>query len=178
MQHAVILSDKKLTKYLIKHKASLDGTLSTAIMNKKPFETQRYLLDLGARDPQREALSMAIQFRQFQKFKILLRNHSLYDPATSTDALHLAATVGNYEVIHHLLDSGLSVDAMDSEGVTPLTSVCSSSRVNHGIITLLLNRGANVNARVQTPRAGSKFTKGDTPREQPRARAIELANER
>jgi ankyrin repeat protein/serine/threonine protein kinase len=70
--------------------------------------------------------------------------------------LHYASLAARLDVAAALLDAGANIEARDSEGTTPLISVLRGLRENRdskGILRLLLQRGADKNAR-QTTRRG------------------------
>lgn len=75
--------------------------------------------------------------------------------ATGTNGstmLHTAVSYGNYELVMYLLDKGLSVDASDRSGDTPIYSVFRNSRIKSttqmlDFIQLLIDNGSNVNVQ-------------------------------
>jgi uncharacterized protein len=58
--------------------------------------------------------------------------------------LHLAATMGNKDIVSILLTTGAEINAKDLSGLTPLHGA--SMRGNSEIVNLLIDSGANVNA--------------------------------
>ena len=66
--------------------------------------------------------------------------------------LHQAAKAGNLTEIRRLLDEGADIDAVDPQtGHTPLMAACLSPRAGAEAVRLLLERGADVNARARMP---------------------------
>src|SRR3954447_22198999 len=64
--------------------------------------------------------------------------------ADSANALHAAVRAGNLKEVTRLLDAGVDVNSPDDLGGTPLLTACWSGHAP--IVSLLLSRGANVNA--------------------------------
>ncbi|OGU57006.1 MAG: hypothetical protein A2V66_05420 [Ignavibacteria bacterium RBG_13_36_8] len=62
--------------------------------------------------------------------------------------LHLAASLGNEEIVQYLLSHGALVDAKNNSGQTPLHVAISADTPKEEVIRLLIENGADINAKV------------------------------
>jgi ankyrin repeat protein len=74
----------------------------------------------------------------------VMTGRSISSENDSANALHAAVRAGDLEEVTRLLDAGVDANAPDDLGGTPLLTACWSGQVS--IVSLLLSRGANVNA--------------------------------
>jgi len=76
-----------------------------------------------------------------------LRSNKCADPNYIYDdgrpAIHIAVRFGNLSIAEMLLSAGANINAMDSEGSTPLSSACARGETQ--VVKLLLSRGASPN---------------------------------
>ena len=121
-------------------------------------DTIIYLLELGAQDPRGLALQFAGVNNSLDIARALLIRPGGLEAFTKSDALHYAALKGHVDMLRLLLDNGLAVDTENAQGMTALTMLCFEGGANAQAIELLLNRGADINAR-----ARGQVMKGCTP---------------
>ncbi len=64
-------------------------------------------------------------------------------PSIGWTPLHAVVGSGDRELIELYLDSGANIEAQDTNGTTPLKTAILAENLNLGIVTLLLDRGAD-----------------------------------
>src|SRR5258706_1170924 len=77
---------------------------------------------------------------------LLARDASIATAPGCTGAggpLHMAAAMGHADLVRLMLEHGVSVDASDKEGVTPLLSAIVGRQ--NGVVAMLIAKGADVN---------------------------------
>ena len=113
-----------------------------------PISEDRILFD-GPTDPRMKVgtkIHMAVRYGDANKVKDLLKHEdvSSRDKEGNT-ALHLAAAMGNLELVVLLLEAGSAVDSENNFGWTALHFAAEG--VNGEVVERLLEAGANVNTR-------------------------------
>lgn len=73
--------------------------------------------------------------------------------SNGTNALHVAVTFNDFEIIKELIETGVEVNARAEYGVTPLHQALSAEEIEIRCIKLLVESGADIHA----------LTEGDTP---------------
>jgi ankyrin repeat protein len=73
--------------------------------------------------------------------------------------LMLASTYGPPEVVRMLLEAGAKVDARDHRGMTPLHFAVSSETQNREIVRLLLDKGAEPAAKMETEETAADWVR-------------------
>ena len=91
----------------------------------------------------------ALAARHFQVAQVLHRNGSSVEPRKSMDTpLHIAALIGDLEMVQVLLECGVDVDCPNRYGSTPLNYAPRNGHRNDArVARLLIERGADPNAR-------------------------------
>lgn len=96
-----------------------------------------------ARDDQR--LIKALRLGDMKIFHSLVGKVSLSareNFAPYPQAIHIASALGNIEAIEALLEKGASLEAQDSEGMTPIFYACSRGKIE--MLEYLVSLGANI----------------------------------
>lgn len=82
----------------------------------------------------------------------------------SGEALNRAASQGYLDMLNLLIDRGFDVNARNENGQTPLLSACDADKPLPILIQTLLNRGANIAAKlIKMPDTAYYYQGGDTP---------------
>jgi ankyrin repeat protein len=92
----------------------------------------------------------------------LLLEHGA-DPKAKTDAgftaLHYAAYKGDLALVKLFLDAGVPVNATDDRGFTPLMMAANSKNKNPEVVRLLLDRGADAEAKDSLGRTAADWAR-------------------
>ncbi|GKZ48065.1 hypothetical protein AbraIFM66951_011816 [Aspergillus brasiliensis] len=105
-------------------------------------DTNLFLKDASDERFQRSPLRLSVQSRNLIITKLLLDSGA--DPREGPPVLHLAVENDDFEATSMLLDAGSDVNSCDSYHSSALVTAC--GRGNVKIITLLIERGADVKA--------------------------------
>jgi len=116
-------------------------------------ESMQLLLAHGAsaKAAGQPAIAMAITVQCMKCLDLLLTGKP--DKAVLSGALGEIAMLGDVSSTRRLLDLGADVNAVDPPGRTPLLYAAGSDLVPLDLVKLLVERGANVNAKVGHPNA-------------------------
>lgn len=117
-------------------------------------------LDNSGRPP----LHSAIYFGRAENVKLLLAAGAKtgWRNALGETLMHVAGEYGSGpEIVGMLAGAGLSIDARDGEGKTPLMTAAVSRRKGIGTMSALLERGADVNARAKNGQTALWFVARD-----------------
>ncbi|KAI9660703.1 MAG: hypothetical protein M1821_010055 [Bathelium mastoideum] len=161
-QQAVILADIRLIQHLFDHGASREDLLEMATTYNNEDNILKYLVSQGAHDTHGKAIYQAARRNKPRFVSFLLHHAESAVVAESSGALHVATEKGYLEVLQILLDHGLSPDARDKEGMTPLSKACMLDSVSHSAIRMMIEKGADVNAIAENTN-WTPCTPGDTP---------------
>ncbi|MGK5595565.1 MAG: ankyrin repeat domain-containing protein [Parachlamydiaceae bacterium] len=152
---AIRRQDAQAAQFFLSHGANPDFTFGNKIsmvslsINRKAPEITKLLLEAGA-DIRQTSVSGHSLFEQILRtpdnvelLKCLIEygfdvNQPVRDGLT---ALHVAAELGNLQMVELLIEHGAIIDVTNSEGDTPLLLSIASPK----IVELLLRNGANVN---------------------------------
>ncbi len=134
-------------------------------------ETMKLLLQHGA-DLKASAVSTLIiaMMQDCRECVDFLLKQNL-DPVVYTITLGAVANFAGVNTVRVLLDHGAKVDAPDSLGQTPLAYAAGSDSIPTDVVKLLIERGADVNAKSPHPNSGDTGMsvldiarlRGDTP---------------
>ena len=118
------------------------------------------VLDLARRRAEGVTALMSAAQADCEPCVRLLLEHGA-DARAKTDAgltaLHRAAFHGDARLIKHILDAGAPVNAADDRGFTPLMMAVNSSRKNPDVVRMLLDRGADPQAKDASGRTVSEW---------------------
>ncbi|MCJ1334690.1 hypothetical protein MMC10_011402 [Thelotrema lepadinum] len=161
-EQAVILADVRLIQTLFDRGASNEGLLEIAASHHDEDNILKFLVNQGAHDTDGKAIYQAARRGKPLLVSFLLQHVESKLVAESSGALHVAAEKGHLEVLRTLLDHGLSLNARNKEGLTPLIKACMPARVSCPAIQMLINQGALINAAAEHTNR-MPCTIGDTP---------------
>jgi hypothetical protein len=93
--------------------------------------------------------------------RLLLQHNA--DAKAKTDAgmtaLHYAAFKGNLSMVRLLLEAGAPVNVADDRGLTPLMMAANSKSKNQDVVCLLLDRGADTQAKDESGRTAADWAR-------------------
>ena len=158
----MILADVRLIQTLFDRGASNEGLLEIAASHHDEDNILKFLVNQGAHDTDGKAIYQAARRGKPLLVSFLLQHVESKLVAESSGALHVAAEKGHLEVLRTLLDHGLSLNARNKEGLTPLIKACMPARVSCPAIQMLINQGALINAAAEHTNR-MPCTIGDTP---------------
>jgi ankyrin repeat protein len=162
MVAAGVANGLPIVKLLVEHGANLNPTKNTQSESSPLAQSaesadpqiMQFLIDHGA-DVKASAIGALIMSYAVECAKCVdvLLKQDLPKPFY-TPVLLQVANFADAAAIRTLLDRGAVVDAQDPLGHTPLANVVGSDRANVDAAKLLIERGANVNAKSTHPNSG------------------------
>ena len=145
LQVAVQAGHKGAVELLLKNDADVNkvGVLNAAVHD---LDMTRLLLDHDANVNLQHTtlLRTAIGKRHFGLVELLIERGVDVDTTNGEGALLLMAEAGNIATVKLLLDKGIDVNVRDERHAISLHHA--ASKLHHTVISLLLERGANVNS--------------------------------
>lgn len=134
-------------------------------------ETMKLLLEHGADLKAGAVGTMIIAFMQDCRECVDFLLKQNLDPEVYTITLGAVVNFADVSTVRLLLDRGAKVDAPDPLGHTPLAYAAGSDSIPTDVVKLLIERGANVNAKSSHPNSGDSGMsvldiarlRGDTP---------------
>lgn len=164
----IIKADPQLVSASSARGKFLDGTLTDkygpfenvtplhVAANCGRIEMMKLLLEKGAdveaQEKYRTPLSWAVASNQVAAAQLLISKGCRVDG----EVLHEAAWHGHTDVMQSLLKTATDVDARDHAGRTPLGTAAQEGHAS--IVSLLIEKGASVNATVTLPDGGKPLT--------------------
>ena len=146
-----------LAKQPNRNAQDLDGftPLHSTVMDNR-YEVAVRLLDVGTKvDVASKFGDTPLSFARKPKIAELLLSHKADVNGTQSSAsgtpLHSAAFYGRTDVSNVLLNHGANINSLDANGETPLhRAAFAYSRSSIDVVRLLINRGADVNAKAKS----------------------------
>lgn len=105
------------------------------------------------KDENSEAIILAARHNRHEVARALLTYYGNAEFLKRSVALHIASSLGHTDMARLLMDSSISIEAIDANGAAPLILVCNAGRSFPEVVQVLLERGAEVAACVWSPRA-------------------------
>lgn len=160
----MLIGDHELIEMLIGRGSDVEGALAVAAECHKNTHTLKFLLSRGIRDSNWYALSRAAVWGKMDMAKMLLASTDEPISSKSGEALNRAASQGYLDMLNLLIDRGFDVNARNENGQTPLLSACDADKPLSILIQTLLDRGANIAAKlIKMPDTAYHYQGGDTP---------------
>ena len=137
-----------------------NGMESAISYGKEPIFN--YLIDAGAFVSDSKYAMLAVTKNQVNIFNRLmsLGAPTDFNSQSNENLLHLSARVASYPMTQKLIEKGVSVTQKSSSGDTPLHVAASTGRNNVDLAKLLVDNGADVNARNNRGKSIMKVAKG------------------
>lgn len=132
---AIFKGNVRLVELMLSVGAKLEGP------NKKEYLHHVYSSIFRRTKTRKEMLTLLIKYGQLTvgfDGRTALHDYVIYSINNEDDS-------DDHEVVEILIDSGIHVDAVDDEGTTPLHLVLESGTRNVGLLSYLINKGADVN---------------------------------
>ncbi|KAG9337338.1 hypothetical protein JZ751_028906 [Albula glossodonta] len=115
---------------------------------KMESQSKRTPLHVAAEGGHQEVCHMLVQNNQLETVRYLLRAGAIasHKDVEGSTCLHLAAKIGHFEIVEHLLSTGsIDINCQDDGGWTAMIWATEYKHVEQ--VKLLLSRGADINIR-------------------------------
>ena len=133
---------------LVDKGASLEGSLKSAAFSHETATIVNFLIELGAKDQEMSAVSMAAGRGKMEILRALLEHSDAVENTGTSHALHQAACNGHVDIMNYLLGQGFDVNQKDPRGHTPLHTTCFLSKPQClETVKTLIKRGADTAAK-------------------------------
>ncbi len=120
---------------------------SVRIPGPKAVSFVEALLKNGAR-PSEKTVEKAVRSKNPKMITLLLKYHkNINDRIGDYAPLHIAAKEGNLDLVNELIKKGAQIDVRSRLEETPFMLAIATASVNIPMATLLLSKGANINAK-------------------------------
>ncbi len=149
-----------VTALLVRGASPDEGVLSA--INSSKVNVFNLLMDNGANNQKVEYVIAAVRRNQLVIFKYLMDKNApvAYKGQNNENLLHISCANASYDISDILIRKGVDVNEKNTAGLTPLHVAVKTGRNNVNLASLLVDNGANVNAKDNKGKSILKYADG------------------